>query len=279
MTNQNGANTYKLGLEINTLTASIPTGGGGTAGVMSLSQSGGIALSSSTGNVSIKNIGVTSLSATGNISVSSGTGDITISSNGTSVSSVTGSTGISVSPTTGAVVVTNTGVTSLVAGGGITLSGATGTVTISSSVAPIIPAGVVIDIFGNTNVTISASQLANCYLYSSQRIPSITTPATQYTINLPSYSALVAQYGGFAVIPFTVANFRTTTGQIMFKGDSSTQIVSDFVTGTTQVLTPLIGTTGYVIQNGCFWRGTCVVDPTNTIACYSLNYINNPLFT
>jgi len=272
-----GANTWSVPLEINNLESQITSGG---SVVSSINAGSGISVNASTGAVTVRNTGVISLTPSTGIGIS-GSNNLTVSNTG--VTSLVAGTNITLSGSTGAVTINSTagssGVTQIIAGSGVTLSpaGGTGAVTVS---AIAVPSSTPIDINGNTNVTISASQLANCYIYSSELIPSITYPATAYTINLPSYSALLSQYGSFAVIQFTIGNLRTSVCQIKFKGDASTQIVTNLVTGSPylQVVTPIIGTTGYIIQNGIFWRGYCVLDPTTSIALYSFNYINNPLF-
>ena len=63
------------------------------SGVVSISGSNGIAVSSSVGNVAITNTGVTGLTAGSGIIISNTTGNITVSSSGTSVVNTIGVTG------------------------------------------------------------------------------------------------------------------------------------------------------------------------------------------
>ena len=252
-----GANTWSVPLEINNLEAQVASGGGGGSGVTSLAAGAGISVSSGTGAVTVTNTGVTSLVAGSNITLSGGTGAVTISSTAGS-----------------------SGVTQIIAGTNCTISPSGGTGAVTINLAPsVLPSGSTIDIYGVATTTITASQLAHCYIYSSGFLPTlIVSPFTTYNINLPSYSALLAQYGAQAVIPFTIGNFRTTTANIIFKGDSSIQIVANFNNGATgghsvlEVLAPVSGTAGWTLINGGFWRGYCTLDPTNSLAYYSFNF-------
>lgn len=259
-----GANTWNVPLLINNLESQIASGGGGGGGVTSISAGTGISVSGSTGAVTVTNAGVTQLVAGTNITLSAGTGTVTIDA----------------TPVT-------TGVTSIIAGTNVTISpvGGTGAVTVNAVATPLPATGPTIDIYGVTSPSISAAQLANCYIYSSLFIPSILYPSTTYNITLPTYSALLAQYGAQAVIPFTIGNFRTTSATIRFIGDASIFIGSNFSGASTGGLFPLVaqnpivGTTGYVLFNGGFWRGYCVLDPTNSIAYYTINYLTSVAFT
>ena len=275
-----GANTYSIELNLNNLESQIASGL--VAGVSSISTSGaGLSASGGTGAVTLTNTGVTSLVAGTNITLSGGTGAVTVNSTASGgISAVNGGTAISTSTSSGVVTVNNTGVTSIVAGTGVTVSGATGAVTVNAIASPVIPAtGAIIDINGIINTTITASQLANCYIYSSQLIPSPFSPSTLYAINLPSYSALLAEYGGYAVIPFTIGNFRTSVANIALQGDASIAISTTYNTGSPNLVigNPIIGTTGVVIPN-VFYKGYCILDPTNSIAYYSLDAQFNALF-
>jgi hypothetical protein len=274
-----GANTFSIELNLNNLESQIATGL--TAGVSAIATSGaGLSASGGTGNVTLTNTGVTSLVAGSNITLSGATGAVTVNSTASGgISAVNGGTAISTSTASGVVTVNNTGVTSIVAGTGVTVSGATGAVTVNAIASPVIPSSTTIDIYGLVNITITASQLANCYIYSSQLIPSPFSPNTTYYVNLPSYSDLIAVYGGFAVIPFLVGNCRTATATVRFQGDNSIQLISNLFppNANLQVQTPQIGSTGYTLAIGYVWRGYCVLDPSNNIALYSFNYINSPL--
>ena len=196
--------------------------------------------------------------------------------------SINAGTGIGITGSgTSNLTINNSGVTSIIAGTNCTISpmGGTGAVTINAFTTPLPLTGPLIDISLSTTTTITASQLANCYIYSS----ALLNTTTQYNIILPSYSALIAQYGGQAVIPFTIGNFRTTTAVINFQGDSSIQIVSNFVGSNVvntsgnnstvlEVLPPKVGTIGWKLINGGFWSGLCILDPTNLPAYYSFSF-------
>jgi len=258
MTTSSGADTWSIPLLLNNLEAQITSGGGGGSGVSSITAGSGISVNANTGAVTVNNTGVISLTASTGIGLS-GSSNLTVS---------------------------NTGVTQIVAGTNCTISPTGGTGAVTVNLAPsALPSGPTIDIYGVTSPSITAAQLANCYIYSSSFIPSITYPATTYNITLPTYSALLAQYGAQAVIPFTIGNFRTTTATIRFIGDASIFIGANFSGASTGGLfplvaqSPIVGTTGYVLVNGGFWRGLCVLDPTNSIAYYTFDYLTAVAFT
>ena len=276
-----GANTWSVPLEINNLESQVTSGSG--SGVTSISAGSGISVNANTGAVTVNNTGIISITPSTGIGLAGST-NVTLSNTG--VTSLVAGTNITLSAGTGAVTVNatpvTTGVTSIIAGTGVTISpaGGTGAVTVNAIASPVIPAtGAIIDINGIINTTITAAQLANCYIYSSQLIPSPFSPSPLYAINLPSYSALLAEYGGYAVIPFTIGNFRTSTANIALQGDASIAISTTYNTGSPNLIigNPVIGTTGYVIPN-VFYRGYCILDPTNSIAYYSLNAQFNALF-
>ena len=103
----------------------------GSNGVTSLTGTTALAVSASTGSVTLTNLGVTQLSGTTALAVSASTGSITLTNLG--VTSLAGSTYLAVSGSTGSVTLTNLGVTNLISGTDITLSATTGSITINDA--------------------------------------------------------------------------------------------------------------------------------------------------
>ena len=286
---------------------------GVASGVSSLTAGGaGLLVSPSTGSVIIKNTGVTSLTAGTGVSVSNTTGAITINNTGitsltagtgisvsgstitnTGITSLTAGTGISVSGST----ITNTGITSLTAGTGISVSGSTITnngvrsITAGTNVSitgtannPIVnlapsplPAGVAINLNGGNYDFTNPALLANCILYSSVPIYN-----SGITINFPTYAQLVATYGANAVIPFTIGNLNQNqapplqTVYLTCSNDSNpatvnfTQSVSS---GNWVADNKTPSTSNFVLQRGCFWRGTVILDSVQGQAMICLTWL------
>jgi len=286
---------------------------GVASGVSSLTAGGaGLLVSPSTGDVIIKNTGVVSLTAGTGVSVSNTTGAITINNTGitsltagtgisvsgstitnTGITSLTAGTGISVSGST----ITNTGITSLTAGDGITVSGSTITnngvrsITAGTNVSitgtatnPIVnlapsplPAGVAINVNGTDYAFTNPALLANCILYSS-----VPLQSSGITIDFPTYAQLVATYGANAVIPFTIGNLNqqspplqtiyltcnndTTPSSVYFtQSVSSGNWVADNKTPSSSV---------FVLQRGCFWKGTIILDSVRGYAIVCLTWLS-----
>ena len=238
-----GANTWSVALNENA------QGGGGSSGVQSITAGTNITLGGTSTDPIINSTATT-----------------------TGVSSLTAGTGISVSSSTGAITVGNTGVLSLTAGTNVSLTGTAQNPTINL-VPSVLPAGVSIDALG-ADLLVLASQLANCYLYSSV---ALTAPIT---VRLPSYQALFAEFGENAVIPFTWGNFRqpspaeatVVAEQPFFLGSPLTAYFNQTVTGAGWAVSAP-QQIGFVLTQSTIWKGTCVLDTVAGKAYYSFTWL------
>jgi len=219
-----GANTWSVPLEINNLESQITSA---TSGVQSITAGTNISLTGTAQNPTINSAGGVSsvtagtnitiggtptvpiINATGVQSVSAGT-NITIGGtptvpiiNATGVQSVSAGTGISVSGTT-AITVGNTGVLSLTAGSGVVLTGTAQNPIVSASYSPP-TSGTVFDFAGGPVVVIPVNQINECIIINS--LPT-APPTIQIVMNVPNYTALVAQFGANAVVHFTIGNLQ-----------------------------------------------------------------------
>jgi hypothetical protein len=201
MTTSAGANTWSIPLELNNLESQIQASSGG---VQTITAGTNITITGTATdpiiNSTATTTGVSSLTAGSGIAVSSSTGAITVSNTG--VIGITAGTGITLTGTATAPTInaTTTGVQSVSAGTNTLITG-TPTNPIINLVPSPLPAGIGIDI-ANANHTVNVATLANAYFYSSVVLSEIRT------IFFPNYASLVAQYGFDAVIPFTFGNFR-----------------------------------------------------------------------
>ena len=245
---------------------------GVASGVSSLTAGGaGLLVSPSTGSVIIKNTGVTSLTAGTGVSVSNTTGAITI--NNTGITSLTAGTGISVSGST----ITNNGVRSITAGTNVSITGTANNPIVNLAPSPL-PAGVAINLNGGNYDFTNPALLANCILYSSVPIYN-----SGITINFPTYAQLVATYGANAVIPFTIGNLNQNqapplqTVYLTCSNDSNpatvnfTQSVSS---GNWVADNKTPSTSNFVLQRGCFWRGTVILDSVQGQAMICLTWLS-----
>jgi hypothetical protein len=169
---QSGANTWSVALELNNLASQVASGGGG-GGVTSIVATAPLAVSSSSGAVTISNNGILSLAVSGTGLSNTGTAQAPILEN-TGVLSVgiTG-TGLSNTGTATAPILENTGVTQILAGAGCTVTNTVGIVTIN--VTPNLPvqtrAPILLSYSGGPIVLQNASPF---------------TPTTVFTVTLPA---------------------------------------------------------------------------------------------
>lgn len=265
---------------------------GVASGVSSLTAGGaGLLVSPSTGSVIIKNTGVTSITAGTGVSVSNTTGAITLTNTG--ITSLTAGTGISVNGST----ITNTGITALTAGSGIGINGSTITnngvrsITAGTNVSitgtsndPIInlapsplPAGVAIDVVGGNYAFTNPALLANCILYSS-----IPIYQSGITIDFPTYAQLVATYGANAVIPFTIGNLNQQAPpfQVVYltcnndTNPSSVYFTQSVSSGNWVADNKTPSSSTFVLQRGCFWKGTIILDSVRGYAIVCLTWLS-----
>ena len=194
-----GANTWSVPLEINNLESQITSA---TSGVQSITAGTNISLTGTAQNPTINSAGgVSSVTAGTNITIG-GTPTVPII-NATGVQSVSAGTGISVSGTT-AITVGNTGVLSLTAGSGVVLTGTAQNPIVSASYSPP-TSGTVFDFAGGPVVVIPVNQINECIIINS--LPT-APPTIQIVMNVPNYTALVAQFGANAVVHFTIGNLQ-----------------------------------------------------------------------
>jgi hypothetical protein len=102
-----------------------------TIGVTSLTAGSNIGISSTTGNIVIRNDGVRTLISGNGIAVTSSSGDVTV--NNTGVICNTAGSGIGITTVGGNSTITNLGVKSITAGNGIALDRTTGDVVVSTA--------------------------------------------------------------------------------------------------------------------------------------------------
>lgn len=241
-----GANTWSVPLEINNLESQITSG---TSGVQSITAGTNISLTGTASNPIINSTG--------------------------GVSSITAGTNITIGGTASVPIInaTSTGVQSVSAGTNTTITG-TPTNPIINLTPASLPAGVSIDALG-ADLLVLASQLANCYLYSSV---TLTAPIT---VRLPSYQALFAEFGENAVIPFTWGNFRQNSPtnatvvaeQPFFLGAPLTAYFNQTVTGAGWAVSAP-QQVGFVLTESTLWKGTCVLDSLANKAYYSFTWLS-----
>jgi len=196
-----GANTWSVALNENA------QGSGGSSGVQSITAGTNITLGGTSADPIINSTattGVTSLTAGSGISVSSATGAITVGNTG--VLSLTAGTNVSLTGTAQNPIInsTSTGVQSLTAGSGVVLTGTAQNPIVSASYSPP-TSGTVFDFAGGPVVVIPVNQINECVIINS--LPT-APPTIQIVMNVPNYTALVAQFGANAVVHFTIGNLQ-----------------------------------------------------------------------
>lgn len=277
MTTSAGANTWSIPLELNNLESQVQQAG--SSGVQTITAGTNITITGTPQNPTINSTattsGVSSLSAGSGIAVSSSTGAITVSNTG--VISLTAGTGISLSGSATAPTVSASGVQSVSAGTNCTITGTATNPIVNLSTAPL-PAGVAININGGNYDFTNVSLLANCILYSS--VPIFNSGIT---LNFPTYAQLVATYGADAVIPFTIGNlFQNTVApnQIVYLtciNDTNPASVyfnqnNDGANYVANNPTPST-VNNIVLSRGSLWRCIVVLDSVKASAFYNFQWL------
>ena len=177
-----------------------------TTGVTSLTAGSGISVSSATGAITVGNTGVLSLTAGTNVSLTGTAQNPIINSTSTGVQSVSAGTNTTITGTAQNPIInsTSTGVQSLTAGSGVVLTGTAQNPIVSASYSPP-TSGTVFDFAGGPVVVIPVNQINECVIINS--LPT-APPTIQIVMNVPNYTALVAQFGANAVVHFTIGNLQ-----------------------------------------------------------------------
>ena len=268
----------------------------GSSGVSSIVAGSGISVSGTT-TVTVANTGITALVAGTGISVSgstinntgitalvAGTG-ISVSGstiNNTGITSLVAGTGISVSGST----INNTGVQTLTAGSGVTLTGTAQNPIVSASYSPP-TSGTIFDFAGGPVVVIPVNQINECVIINS--LPT-APPTIQIVMNVPNYTALVAQFGANAVVHFTIGNLQNglmptsmLVSSVPASPANSTRFSNNLEGGVASNPQPLqmLGSYAdpYSFPTACLaqmFRVSIVIDSVYQRATYCLTWLGQP---
>jgi len=241
-------------------------------GITALVAGTGISVSGST----INNTGITALVAGTGISVSGST------INNTGITSLVAGTGISVSGST----INNTGVQTLTAGSGVTLTGTAQNPIVSASYSPP-TSGTIFDFAGGPVVVIPVNQINECVIINS--LPT-APPTIQIVMNVPNYTALVAQFGANAVVHFTIGNLQNglmptsmLVSSVPASPANSTRFSNNLEGGVASNPQPLqmLGSYAdpYSFPTACLaqmFRVSIVIDSVYQRATYCLTWLGQP---
>ena len=247
----------------------------GSSGVSSIVAGSGISVSGTT-TVTVANTGITALVAGTGISVSGST------INNTGITSLVAGTGISVSGST----INNTGVQTLTAGSGVTLTGTAQNPIVSASYSPP-TSGTIFDFAGGPVVVIPVNQINECVIINS--LPT-APPTIQIVMNVPNYTALVAQFGANAVVHFTIGNLQNglmptsmLVSSVPASPANSTRFSNNLEGGVASNPQPLqmLGSYAdpYSFPTACLaqmFRVSIVIDSVYQRATYCLTWLGQP---
>ena len=278
-----GANTWSVALNENA------QGSGGSSGVQSITAGTNITLGGTSADPIINSTattGVTSLTAGSGISVSSATGAITVGNTG--VLSLTAGTNVSLTGTAQNPIInsTSTGVQSLTAGSGVVLTGTAQNPIVSASYSPP-TSGTIFDFAGGPVVVIPVNQINECVIINS--LPT-APPTIQIVMNVPNYTALVAQFGANAVVHFTIGNLQNglmptsmLVSSVPASPANSTRFSNNLEGGVASNPQPLqmLGSYAdpYSFPTACLaqmFRVSIVIDSVYQRATYCLTWLGQP---